>query len=117
MIIGIGLASFITWKLLSKKIKTLEETNKKQEFQLRSAYVKFGKSFEHFIPFCKDFPGDKENTVFLGMPLDFISFNQDKIIFIEAKTGDSKLSQKQKRIKKLIEEGKVEFKEVHYNYL
>jgi len=84
------------------------------DFKLRSAYVKFGKSFEHFVPFIKNFPADKEKTVFLGMPIDFISFDDDKIRFIEVKTGQSSLSSKQKRIKRMIENKQVEFQEVRY---
>lgn len=110
-IITITISAAIIW-LLWKKNKSLEVSLKKTESSLRSAYVKFGKSFEHFIPFIKDFPADREKTVFLGRPIDFISFDEDSVKFIEVKTGQSQLSNKQKFIKKQIEDGKVEFKEV-----
>jgi len=109
-----GISSFIIWKIFNKKVKLLQEEVKGYEFKLKSAYVKFGKSFEHFIPFSKQFPGDREKTIFLGMPIDFISFDEDSIKFIEVKTGLSQLSSKQKSIKKLIDEGKVEFRELRY---
>ncbi len=48
------------------------------------------------------------------MPIDLIAFDKDTIKFIEVKTGQSQLSPKQKYIKKQIEEGRVEFKEVRY---
>ena len=84
------------------------------KFNLRSAYVKFGKTFEHFAPFTNNFPGNKETFVFMGMPIDGICFDEDSVKFIEIKTGNAKLSSKQERIKKLIEDKKVEFKEVRY---
>lgn len=50
----------------------------------------------------------------MGMPIDGICFDEDSIKFIEIKTGNSKLSQKQEKIKKMVENKKVEFKEVRY---
>lgn len=97
-----------------KKYLILKAEIKKLNSSLKSSQVKFGKSFEHFVPFIKNFPGDKEKTVFLGMPIDFISFDEDTIKFIEVKTGQSQLSAKQKHIKNQIENHQVEFKEVRY---
>jgi predicted Holliday junction resolvase-like endonuclease len=97
-----------------RRLKELKDELKKAQSGLKSAFVRFGKSFEHFVPFIKNFPADKEKTVFLGMPIDFISFDNDYIKFIEVKTGNSQLSPKQNRIKKMIEKGLVKFKEVRY---
>lgn len=115
IIIGIsGATIFIVWKSFKRKIENLQSELKQSKSKLISAYVKFGKSFEHFVPFTKKFPGTKENTVFLGMPIDFISFEEDSIIFTEVKTGSSPLSKKQLKIKKMVEEGKIAFKELRY---
>jgi predicted Holliday junction resolvase-like endonuclease len=97
-----------------KEISRLEEELGKYKFGIKSAYVKFGKSFENFVPFIHNFPSNKENAHFLGMPIDFISFDEDTIKFIEVKTGNSQLSPKQKYIQKQIENKQVEFKEVRY---
>lgn len=106
---------YIAYRLYNKS-KDLESELKKTTFQLRSAYVKFGKTFEQFVPFTKDFTQEEKNGfVFLGMPIDGVIFGEDKIKFIEIKTGASQLSGKQKRIKKMIENGQVEFMEVRYN--
>jgi len=115
-IIYIGILTvlgFIAWRLYSR-IKELRNELKSSKSKLISAYVKFGKSFEYFVPFTKKFKGNLEKTVFLGMPIDFICFDKDAIKFIEVKTGNSGLSIKQKFIKKQIEEGKVKFIEVRY---
>ena len=96
--------------------RTMAQKQEIRELQslVKSQQVKFGKSFEHFVPFTKDFPGNRENTVFLGMPLDFIAFEEDCIKFIEVKTGQSQLSSKQKHIKQLIEAKNVEFHELRF---
>lgn len=115
--ITIGIASlgvlFIAWRV-HLRIKNLQKELKTSQSKLTSAYVKFGKSFEHFVPFTKDFEGDIEKTVFLGMPIDFICFDKDAVKFIEVKTGQAKLSPKQNFIRKQIEQGKVKFIEVRY---
>ena len=113
-IIGAGIGAFIVWKYLNKEMVLLKEVLKRYKFGIRSAYVKFGKTFEQYAPFTKNFPGDKNKFVFLGCPIDGIIFDEDKIRFIEIKTGNSMLSPKQKFIKKQIEDGKVEFREVRY---
>ncbi|MFW9872084.1 MAG: Holliday junction resolvase-like protein [Candidatus Thorarchaeota archaeon] len=114
IIIGIIIGSVIVWKYLNNKIESLNDEVKRYKFGIKSAYVKFGKSFENFVPFISNFPGNRENTTFLGMPLDFISFDEDSIKFIEVKTGNSQLSPKQRKIKQMIENKQVEFKEVRY---
>jgi len=77
----------------------------------QSILTRHGKSVEQFIPFLKDYPYSKENFRFLGTPIDGMQFENEKVIFVEFKTGESKLSERQERIKKLVEQKKVEFKE------
>lgn len=117
-LIGTAGIAYGVWKLYSHykgKLFFLEEELNKHKYALKSAYVKFGKLFEHFAPFTKIFPADMEKFIFLGQPIDGIAFEDNKIVFIEIKTGNARLSQKQEQIKKLVEENKVEFKEVRYN--
>lgn len=97
-----------------QEVEKIAEELKKYKFGIRSAYVKFGKTFEHFAPFTSKFPADKGRSVFLGQPIDFIAFEEDSIKFIEVKTGNSSLSEKQCKIRDLISRGKVEFKELRY---
>jgi len=49
------------------------------------------------------------------MPIDYIIFEEDKIVFLEVKSGESRLSQKQTNIKRLIKEGKIEWDEMRIN--
>ncbi len=79
--------------------------------QKKSSEVRLGHISEQIAPFLKGFSYDTRNTKFLGQPIDFISFEQDKVVFIEVKTGKSQLSKTQKRIKKLIETNQVFWEE------
>lgn len=112
LIWGVILIVSIIWQYT--KIKRLLNENQELRSLTKSQQVKFGKTFEHFVPFTADFPANKENTIFLGMPIDFIAFEENCIKFIECKTGQSQLSSKQKHIKQLIEGRNVEFHELHF---
>ncbi|MCX6818679.1 MAG: endonuclease [Candidatus Aenigmarchaeota archaeon] len=72
---------------------------------------KYGRMTEQFLPFLESYPYDEQNFRFIGSPIDGVQFEDDKVIFIEFKAGNSGLTVKQKGIKDLIKKGKVEFKE------
>jgi predicted Holliday junction resolvase-like endonuclease len=54
-----------------------------------------------------DYPYDPQEFRFLGSPVDGVRFENDRIVFVEFKANKSRLSEKQKRIKQLVEEGYV----------
>ena len=77
--------------------------------QKRSSEVRLGKTVENVAPFFDEWPYDPSNFRFLGSPIDGISFNDDEVVFVEIKTGQSRLSKSQNKIKSLVKEGKVKF--------
>jgi len=91
--------------------KQLDDINKLISSKKQSE-VRLGQVSEHFAPLLKDFPYDSKNVRFLGSPIDFVvfEFEQEKIVFIEFKTGNSKESSRQKTVRKIIESGNVEYK-------
>ena len=109
---------FLTYLLMRarKEISKIRESHEGLQHDIRSMNVKYGKSWEHFVPFMPEFEkiACKENSVFLGMPVDFIAFDDDAVKFIEVKTGKSKLNENQQRIKKLIDEKKVKWFDLRY---
>ena len=90
--------------------KQLEDINKLIS-QKKSSEVRLGQISEHFAPLLKDFPYDTKNVRFLGSPIDLILFDIDnnRIIFIEVKTGKSAQSKKQRQIRDIIKAGNVEY--------
>ncbi len=99
----------------TNRITELENEVKKYKEYIKNAYKKFGRTFEKYAPFTDKFTKEeKENLIFLGKPIDAISFCEDRIVFIEIKTGNSFRTPNQERIKQLIEKNKVEFREVRY---
>ncbi len=80
---------------------------------IRSNEVRRGITTEQWIPLLSQYPWDPSNFHFIGNPIDGIQFEEDKVILIEFKSGNSKLSPKQKSIKKLVENKQCEFQEIH----
>jgi len=62
-------------------------------------------------PFLANFPGNPKAAHFLGQPIDYVIFEEDKVVFLEVKSGQATLSQRQKQIKDLILAGKVTWEE------
>lgn len=75
----------------------------------RSPEVRTGKIAEQIAPFLEDYPKDPSTARFIGDPIDFVHFDEDKVTFVEVKSGKSQLSKKQRHIRDMIKEGKVEF--------
>ncbi len=85
----------------------------KRERSLRqSTAARHGKIYEQFLPFLKEYPYNAENFRFLGTPIDGVQFEDDRIIFIEFKSANSKLSERQNRIKRIVASGRVYFEEI-----
>ncbi len=95
---------FLLWRRKSIQLAEIS-------FRKNSLSSRYGKLTEQFLPFLKDYPYNPENFRFLGSPIDGIQFEDNKIIFIEFKTADSKLSERQKQIAELIWQKRVEFEE------
>ncbi len=105
---------WVLWKLFS-----FDHRVKKILFQKKSSEVRLGKMVESIAPLLDGFPVDVNkpgtSTVFIGQPIDFLYIDPDEgVVFVEVKSGDAKLSGVQKRIKALIQEGRVSWKEFRF---
>ena len=94
---------------LVEQNQQLSDINSKLISQKKSSEIRLGKIAEHMAPFVKDWPYDPNYFRFLGSPIDGIQFNEDSILFIEIKTGKSRLTDTQRDIRNLVKEGKVKF--------
>ncbi len=118
LIIMIFLA-FYSGKALGKRymfevMGQMIEKERKDAINQSRAILK-GQFSEHLSPFAKDFPVKASECRFFGAPIDFIAFKGldekevTEIIFIDIKTGNSKLNQTQKSIKETIKNKKIRF--------
>ena len=79
----------------------------------RGDAVKRGFTTEQWLPLTESYPWDPRNFRFLGAPIDGVQFEDDRVVLVEFKSGRSRLSDRQLRIRELVQSGKVEFREVH----
>jgi predicted Holliday junction resolvase-like endonuclease len=97
---------------LTKDLEEQKELKNKVASQKKSSEVRLGHIAETLAPFLDQFEFEPEECSFLGQPIDYVSFGQDDITFIEVKSGKSQLSSKQRKIRDQIKQGKVKWKEV-----
>ena len=79
-----------------------------------------GRVAEMFAPFLKNFPYAPSDCKFIGEPIDYIVFNGMSdgrvrdIVFLEVKSGKSRMSEIQKNIKSVIEKKGVRWEEFRF---
>ena len=110
LIIGVLIGFLCGFVMIYRRmVVPLKEEKRNLEEKKRSMSSLYGKTTEQFAPFMTKYPYNAGRFRFIGSPIDGVQFEDDKIIFVEIKTGNSKLSQDQKRIKRLVNEKKVEW--------
>lgn len=84
----------------------------------RSRAVLSGQMLEQVAPFLPNFPCNPADVRFVGKPIDFVAFpgavdNKpiSEVLFIEVKSGNSVLSEREKEIKNAVLKGKVRYVE------
>lgn len=97
----------------SKFEKELSELKSQQQ----SKSVRLGLISENVLPFHSNFKYNVKDLVPMFRPVDYIVFAPEEIVFLEIKVGTSQLSEKQRHIRSLIEQGKVRFEEHRINEL
>ena len=97
---------------VEKNLKEETESRKKTLSQKKSSEVRLGNIAETLAPFLDQFDFDPENCIFLGRPIDYISFEDETITLIEVKSGKSQLNAKQRHIRDLIKNKQVAWKEI-----
>jgi predicted Holliday junction resolvase-like endonuclease len=83
----------------------------------RSRSVIGGHFSENLAPYLPDFPYLPTECRFLGKPTDFIVFKGmdekdiNEVVFVEVKSGKSKLNSQERKLKETIDKKKVKFEE------
>ena len=84
---------------------------------IKSRAVLGGQFSEQLAPYLPDFPFVPTECRFLGKPVDFLVFKGmdekkiDEVVFVEVKSGNSKLSSSEKNLKETIEKKRVRWEE------
>ncbi|MBU2503708.1 MAG: Holliday junction resolvase [Nanoarchaeota archaeon] len=84
---------------------------------MKSRAVLTGHFSEQLAPFLPDFNYSPTECRFIGKPIDFIVFKGadgkdiNEVVFVEVKSGKSKLSPQEKKLKDTIQNGRVRWEE------
>lgn len=103
-VIGILLAAL--WMLIWKARYTAAI---RADAVLRSQAVTAGKVHEQLVPYLPDFPYNPKDVRFLGSPVDLVVFDGlaegelRRIVFVEVKNGRPALSERERRVRAVVE--------------
>ena len=100
--------------VIAGRVKKLSARLGDETFRRQSLSTTYGRITEQWFPLMDAYPYDPQNFRFLGSPLDGVQFEDDRIVFVEFKTNRSRLSDKQKKLKALIEDGYVYWEEIRF---
>ena len=112
-LIGGGGIGYVTY--LQRRLRTTLLLLDEQRSRQRSLSASYGRITEQWFPLMDGYPYDSANFRFLGTPVDGVQFEEDRIVFVEFKSNRSELSASQKRLKRLVESGKVYWEEFHFS--
>ena len=124
VLILVTVAVFLAGVFLGRLIQKLKDLSllKKQRKDAvkKSRAVIGGQVAEQLAPYLPEFPCNPGDVCFLGKPVDFMGFTGltesdeiHEVMFIEVKTGQSKLNGHEKQLKDAIQKGRVRY--VEYN--
>ena len=114
--VSLGLGAKIA-RLSRDKFWEEQMVQERKDAVMRSRSVLGGQFSEQLAPYLPDFPFSPTECRFLGKPIDFIVFKGmddkkiEEIVFVETKSGKSRLSSQEKGLKEAIEKRKVSWKE------
>lgn len=90
----------------------------RQDSVRRSRATIAGQVQEQLLPYLPDFPFDPKDVRFLGAPVDLVVFDGLsagellQVVFVEVKTGNSTLSQRERQLRDVIRQRKVAWQEI-----
>jgi predicted Holliday junction resolvase-like endonuclease len=97
--------------ILKRRLEVLARMLEGERTRQRSLSAAYGRITEQWFPLMDGYPYDSARFRFLGTPVDGVQFEEDKIIFVEFKSHRAELSAEQRRLKKLVEQGRVSWEE------
>jgi predicted Holliday junction resolvase-like endonuclease len=99
---------------LKRRLDVVMRMLESERANKRSISASYGRITEQWFPLMDRYPYDSADFRFLGTPIDGVQFEEDRIIFVEFKSRNAELSAAQRRIKQLVQSGRVSWEEFHF---
>ena len=116
LLIGIAIGHIIG-KIRANKYWEAQIEKERKDAIAKSRATLGGLFSEQLAPYLPDFPYSPSEVRFIGKPIDFIVFkgadskNIDEVVFVEVKSGKSKINSHEKNLKNAIEKKRVRWEE------
>jgi len=117
LLVSVAVISFFIGRIFRDFYWRGEIARERNDAVNRSRAVLKGQISEQLAPYLPNFNYNSGECTFIGKPIDFIAFrgmdrgSVDEVIFVEVKSGNSKLSSIEREVKRAVEEGRVSFEE------
>lgn len=101
-------------------LKTEEKRIRKDAVKRSQRTIK-GQVAEKLAPYAPSFPYDPRDARFLGSPVDFVVFDglaegkDVHIIFLEVKTGKSRLTRRERDVQEAVQKSAIWFEEIRFD--
>ena len=106
------LALVFTVRYYHDRVGRLKDEMRALASSKQSLATTYGRITEQWAPFMAGYPYDPRNFRFLGSPIDGVQFEDDRIVFVEFKANQSRLTDRERRMRELVEQGRVEWLEL-----
>jgi predicted Holliday junction resolvase-like endonuclease len=116
LIIGLFIGFLLLKNKFEKKLDSILKAEREDAIK-RSRASLTGQFSEQLAPYFPDFPYSPTEAHFIGKPIDYIIFKGadendiKEIIFLEIKSGSSKLNKQEKNLKETILQKKIKWDE------
>ncbi len=107
--IALGLLgiSWLATYLVVRSRRKLKHRLSKTRSRKRSQSTRYGQLTEQFAPWMETWPFDPRRFRFLGDPIDGVQFTGDAVYLVEIKAAGSRTTKDQRRIRELVEQGRI----------
>jgi len=109
-------AAALAVALLGFALGRMGSARRAQAALRRSRAVLGGLAAEQVAPWLPDFPCNPADARFIGKPVDFVAFpgaaegrTIRDVLFIEVKTGRASLSDREKEVRRAVDQGRVRY--------
>jgi predicted Holliday junction resolvase-like endonuclease len=117
LVVGVAIGALLAWVyFLIWKVRYTAAI--REDAVQRSLAVTAGKVHEQLIPYLPAFPYNPKDVRFLGSPIDLVVFDGlaegrvRQIVFLEVKTGCSRLTNRERSVRDVIQAREVEWAEL-----
>ncbi len=115
--IALSVVAFLLGFLFGRIARYLSVRRERSDAVRRSQSVILGSVYEKILPFLPGFPYSPKDMVFIGKGFDYLvldglsSGDLKRVVFLEVKTGTSKLNSNERQVRSVVESRKVAFEE------